>query len=87
MIARHGKGDTNGVVLMAGFVHSDPRDSQLANSAFAGLVDQGLIAGRPDDTAGLVVAYSDVSDSLVATQRLQQPAGLPLNQGGRRPVA
>ena len=80
MIARHGEGDTNGLILIAGFVHSDPRDSQLANSAFAGLVDQGLIAGRPDDTAGLVVAYADVSDSLIATQRLQQALGLPLSK-------
>lgn len=78
MLVRHGEGDRNGLVAMAGFVHSDPRDSQIASFAFAGLLDQGILPGRGGDTAGLVLSYAAISDSLAATQRLQQGLGLPL---------
>jgi porin len=78
MLRRNGEGGTDGLVLLGGYVHSAPSTSQLSDFAFAGLLDQGLIPSRPDDSAGLIVAYARVSDSLAATQRLQSAAGLPL---------
>jgi len=81
MIARHGDGGENGLILMGGYVHSAPSTSQLSSFAFAGLVDQGPIPGRPDDSAGLVIAYAGVSDPLRATERLQSARGLPLEGG------
>src|SRR5205085_9748622 len=81
MLVRHGEGDQNGLIAMAGYVRSDPRTSQMSSFAFAGLLDQGFLPGRPEDKAGIVVAYAGISDGLTATQGLQQKRGLPLDRG------
>ena len=78
MIDRHGDGDQNGLILMAGAVHSKPINSQISGFAFVGAADQGLIPGRPKDTAGLLLAYAKISPSAVQTQEIQQSLGLPL---------
>lgn len=78
MIERHGDGDQNGLILMAGAVHSREVNSQISGFAFVGAADQGIIRGRPKDTAGLLFAYAKISDSAVRTQEIQQSLGLPL---------
>lgn len=78
MVVRHGGGDQNGLVLMAGAVHSRPINSQISGFVFAGFADQGVIDGRPEDTVGLLFAYAKMSDSAIRTQQLQQARGLPL---------
>ena len=83
MVDRHGEGDQNGLVLMAGAVHSRPINSQISGFVFAGLADQGLVRGRPKDTIGLLFAYAKISDSAIQTQRLQQASGLPLLYGAK----
>jgi len=70
MLARNGEGTENGLVALAGVVWSDSATSQISRSAFAGLRDQGLIANRPDDTAGVIVSYIKVSDRQSEAQRL-----------------
>jgi len=78
MIARHGSGGTDGLILMGGYVHSAPQTSQLTDFAFGGLVDQGAISARPDDTIGIILSYVKVSDRVHLTQQLQEERGLPL---------
>jgi porin len=81
MIARHGEGGENGLILLGGYVHSAPSTSQLSAFAFAGLVDQGLLPGRPHDSAGLIVASARISPPLQATEQLEATLGLPLEAG------
>lgn len=78
MLRRNGEGGTNGLILVGGYVRSAPATSLLTDFAFAGVVDQGLIPGRPDDTAGLMVAHVKASDRVRLTQSLEQEMDLPL---------
>ena len=78
MLVRHGKGPTAGLVAFGGFVRSDPETFTLAQLSFLGLSDEGLLASRPKDTAGLLVAHAKVSSSLRRTEELQQALGEPL---------
>jgi len=78
MVARHGEGGTNGLILLGGYVHSAPESSQLSEFAFAGLVDQGAISARPHDTIGIMLSYVKASDRVGFTQTLQEQRGLPL---------
>lgn len=70
MVRRNGKGPENGLVLLGGLSFSDPATSTVARSGFAGIRDQGLIPGRPDDTAGLIASYLKASDRLAERQEL-----------------
>lgn len=79
MLHRNGQGGTNGLILLGGYVRSAPATSQLRDFAFGGVVDQGLIAGRPDDTVGIMLAYVKASDRIGLSQTLQQQMGLPLD--------
>jgi porin len=85
MVVRHGQGPSNGLVLMAGAVHSDPSTFYLADLIFGGLTDQGVIKSRPKDTLGLLVAVADVSDDLSNAQALDQTLGLPIANGAPAP--
>lgn len=78
MLRRNGKGGTNGLILLGGYVHSQPRTSQLSEFAFAGLVDQGILVARPNDSAGVVVAYVKASDGVNLTQSFDEAMNLPL---------
>lgn len=78
MVARHGDGGTNGLILLSGYVHSAPETSQLTDFAFGGFVDQGAIEGRPDDTIGIMLSYVKASDRVALTQTLQEQRNLPL---------
>lgn len=81
MLARHGKGEANGLVAFGGFVRSDPATFRLAQLSFLGLSDQGLLASRPKDIAGLLLAHARVSHSLTRTEALEQSLALPLTGG------
>ena len=70
MVARNGKGPENGLVLLAGVTASDRTTSKISRYAFVGVRDQGLIASRPDDVAGILVAHAHISDRLTAEQVL-----------------
>jgi porin len=78
MIALHGDGEQNGLILLGGLVHSREINSQISSFAFAGIVDQGLIKSRPKDSAGLLFAYAKISPSAIDTQAIQRRLGDPL---------
>lgn len=78
MIARHGDGDSNGLVLLGGLVHSREANSQISSFAFAGMVDQGVLKSRPKDSLGLLFAYAKISPRAIDTQAIQRSLGDPL---------
>ncbi len=82
MLARTGKGDTDGLIGFAGFVHADRDTSPLENQVFAGVVDTAAFIGRPQDRLGFAASWFQVSGALTATQRLEQILGQPLTGGG-----
>ncbi|MFC3069099.1 carbohydrate porin [Phenylobacterium soli] len=81
MLVRHGRGKTAGLVAFGGYVRSDPATFRLAQLSFLGLSDEGLVASRPKDVAGLLVAHTQVSSSLSRTERLQAALGEPFTGG------
>jgi len=81
MLVRHGKGPTAGLVAFGGIVRSDPATFRLAQLSFLGLSDEGLIASRPKDAAGLLVAHTQVSHALTHTEELQAALEKPLTGG------
>lgn len=85
MLHRNGDGGTNGLILFGGYVHSAPRTSQLSESGFVGLVEQGFLTSQPGDSVGVMAAYVKASESLNLTQSLQQAAALPLAHGAPGP--
>lgn len=78
MIRRNGDGPENGLVLLGGFVASDKATSKISRFAFAAVRDQGLIPGRSDDVAGVMLAHAHISDRLTMAQEL---SGDPLQTG------
>ena len=78
MLHRKGKGPENGLVLLGGVTASDKATSQVSRFEFAAVRDHGLIASRPDDVAGVLVAHANISDRLTAKQEL---AGDPVQTG------
>jgi porin len=78
MVHRSGKGPTDGLILLGGYVRSDRDTSQFSRFAFLGAIAPSPLAGRPHDSMGAVVAWAKISDPLIETQVLQAAAGLPL---------
>ncbi len=78
MVHRSGKGPTDGLILLGGYVRSDRDTSQFSRFAFLGAIAPSPLAGRPHDNIGAVMAWAKISDPLTETQALQAAAGLPL---------
>lgn len=72
MVHRNGKGPENGLVLLGGLVGSDKTTSTISRFAFAGVRDQGVVPGRPDDVAGIMVAHAHISDRLGRAELLKR---------------
>jgi len=75
MIHRNGEGPENGLVVLGGYVASDSATSKIDRFAFAAVRDQGLIPGRPDDLAGVMLAHARISNRLTSEQAI---AGEPI---------
>ncbi len=82
MLMRTGKGETDGLIAFAGWIHADQDVSPLENHFFAGFTDTAAAIGRPQDTWGFNWNWFAVSNSLTSTQQLEQEFGLPLTGGG-----
>lgn len=76
MLWRHGPGDTNGLILMAGAMYTDGQTVAMHDHTWAGLVDSGKLWGRPLDTMGIMWQHFDISSTAVR----QQEASLALGQ-------
>lgn len=78
MVRRSGEGPSDGLILLGGYVRSDPDTSQFSRFAFLGALAPSPFAGRPHDNFGVVVAWAKISDPLARTEVLQAAAGQPL---------
>lgn len=78
MVSRNGAGPENGLVLLGGFVASDKATSKISRFGFVAVRDQGLIPGRKDDVAGMMLAHAHISNRLTTAQEL---SGDPLQTG------
>jgi porin len=81
MIFRNGPGAADGVILLAGYVHSDPALSAYADQVYVAALDRGFWAARPLDTIGVLFNYQHVSDQLATEQALDAEFGLPFANG------
>jgi porin len=85
MLLRQGKGDMDGIIALGGFIHNDPSNSTYAEEYFAGLLDRGFWAARPEDTMGLLFTYNTVSGALGKVQAEEQVLGLPISNNATGP--
>ena len=85
MLLRQGKGDTDGIIALGGFIHNDPTRSTYAKQYFAGLLDHGFWIARPEDTIGLLVSYNTVSGMLGKVQVAEQELGLTISNNATGP--
>ncbi len=86
MLLRTGKGDTDGVIALAGYIHADRNISPLSDQVFAGAVSSAAVIGRPDDSFGAMFHWIHTSGRLTTTQELEQASGQSLTSGGFGPV-
>jgi len=78
MIVRNGPGDTDGIILLAGYTHGDPSFSNYSNQVFVAALDTDFWAARPKDTIGLLFNYTGISGRLGKEQALDLEAGIPV---------
>ena len=81
MIVRNGPGPIDGIILLAGYVHTDPSLSPYANQFFFGVLDRDFWPARPQDTIGFLFNYANVSGDLGKEQGFDQEFGLPFANG------
>lgn len=79
MVYRTGPGPTDGLILLAGYVHTNPSVSNYANQAFAGALLKNFWHERPQDTIGFLFNYANISGALGNEQGLDRAFGLPVN--------
>jgi len=79
MLVRQGPGDQDGIIVMGGYIHNDPINSVYADQFFAGVLDRGFWAARPQDAIALLFNYSTVSGQLGKVQAEEQELGLPFS--------
>ncbi|MEJ0091878.1 MAG: carbohydrate porin [Methylocella sp.] len=86
MLARTGPSDTDGLILLGGYIHADSATSALSDHAYLGLLTSAGLLGRPEDSFGIKFDYLKMSAALTQAQELEQELGLPLSNGGLGPA-
>ena len=81
MLKRTGPNGTDGIILLAGYSRSDPNTSVIEELAYVGLLADGIVPGRSDNSVGVQVMSFHVSNQLAAAQAFQLANGLPLSSG------
>ena len=79
MLVRNGNGSQDGIIALAGFIHNDADNSPYAEQYFAGLLDRGFWHARPEDAAGLLFTYIEMSGTLGKVQAEESELGLPIS--------
>ena len=81
MLKRTGPNGTDGVILMAGYSHSDPNTSVISELFYVSVLANGVVPGRAGDSVGVQVMRFQISHQLIAAQELEFADGLPLTTG------
>lgn len=81
MLVRTGDSGTDGLILLGGWSHSDPRTSVMRDFVFGGMVARGVIPGRKGDTVELLVGHGEVSNRLTEAQIAAEESGATLPTG------
>jgi porin len=81
MVLRNGPGTNDGLILLATYVHDESATTLFKNFVWAGLIDHGFWAWRPNDQIGFGATWYDVSKGLTRTEELQAALGMPLAGG------
>ena len=79
MLVRQGPGGQDGIIALGGYIHNNPENSVYADQFFAGVVDRGFWAARPQDAMALLFTYNTVSGQLGKVQAQELELGLPLS--------
>jgi porin len=79
MLVRQGPGDDEGIIALAGFIDNDPNHTQYAQQYFAGVVDRGFWAARPQDAVNFLFNYIAISGVLGKVQAVEQAFDLPFS--------
>lgn len=79
MVLRNGPGATDGLILLAGYVHTDPALQNYTNQAFAGAIYKNFWRARPQDTISFLFNFANISGALGKEQTLERAFGLPVN--------
>jgi porin len=79
MLVRNRPGDDQGLIAIAGFIQNDPNNTQYGRQYIAAFLDRGFWNARPEDGAGMLFTWVDVSNRLAAVQSIEQSLGLPLS--------
>ena len=79
MLIRNRPGDDQGLIALAGFIQNDPNNTQYARQYIAALLDRGFWDARPQDGAGVLFTWVDVSNRLAEVESIEQSLGLPLS--------
>ena len=86
MVLRTGPGATDGLILLGGYVHTDPQVSNYTNQVFAGALLRNFWKARPLDTVGFLFNYANVSGDLGKEQALDIAFGLPVLGSSTRAI-
>ena len=78
MVVRNGPGPTDGLILLAGYVHTDPNLSNYTDQAFFGAVLNDFWRARPQDSINFLFNYASISGQLGKEQALDQELGIPV---------
>ncbi len=88
MLLRQGKGPTDGVIVLGGWVHATDRISPLTQHAFVAATTTGTPWGRPRDTLGASFQWIEMSGAFTRTEEiaLEQGQSLPITIDGFGPA-
>jgi len=81
MLVRQGPGGDQGIIALAGFIDNDPNHTEYAQQYFAGVIDRGFWAARPQDAINFLFNYVTISGVLGKVEAAEQTLGLPLSNG------
>jgi porin len=79
MLVRNGAGANNGIIALAGLIHNNSNETAYGEQYFAGLIDRGFWAARPQDAISALLTYVQVSKPLGSVQAVEQTLGLPFS--------
>lgn len=77
MLIRHGKGETNGMVLAGQYAYASGQTSAVRDHLVAALLDTGKAWGRPKDSWGVAFQWFNFSRSAIRQQEVSYDYGLP----------